>query len=113
MASLIYLASPYSHKNEAVRRARYLAARHVTIEMLRDGLAVFSPIVYGMDMEKQIGTAFEPWTKLNDSVITVCAQVWVLTLDGWEDSRGIKHELALANSLKKPVYYQRAPEFPA
>ena len=112
MAGLIYLASPYSHKSEAVRRARYLAVRHVTIEMLREGYAVFSPIVYGMDMEKQIGTAFEPWANFNDTVIAACAEVHVLKLDGWQDSRGIKHELALARFLKKPVQWRMAPEFP-
>jgi hypothetical protein len=110
---LIYLASPYSHKNEAVRRARYLAVRHITLEMLIEGFAVFSPIVYGRDMEGQIGMSFEPWAKFNDTMLAACDEVHVLQLDGWEDSRGIKHELEVAKRLKKPVQWRMGPEFPA
>ena len=105
MASIIYLASPYSHNSAAVREDRYLSARRFTILQLQRGVAIFSPIVYGKDMETQIGTAFEPWANLNDSMIRACAELWVLMLDGWEKSRGIRHELQLAQDLGKPIKY--------
>lgn len=105
MAALIYLASPYSHPSAAVREARYLAARALTIEELRLGSAIFSPIVYGKDMETAIGTAFEPWAAFNDTVIEKCDEVWVLCIEGWQQSRGIRHELEVAFRLNKTVRY--------
>lgn len=106
MAGLIYLASPFTHANPAVREHRYLLARTFTIDHLRKGLALFSPIVYGKDMESAIGTAFEPWAAFNDAVIQQCREFWVLTIDGWSASRGVKHELQLAADLGKPVVYK-------
>lgn len=105
MAPLIYLASPFSHINPAVRQHRFEQARRFTIEGLRAGHAIFSPIVYGMDMEKEIGTAFEPWQALNDSMILASEQVWCLCLDGWSDSRGVRHELEFAHELGKHISF--------
>lgn len=105
MAALIYLASPYSHPSEHVRNYRYFNARRVTILALKQGLAVFSPIVYGHDMETAIGTLFEPWQTLNDAMIERCDEVWVLCDLDWQKSRGVKHEIELANKLNKPVKF--------
>jgi hypothetical protein len=105
MAALIYLASPYSHPSEAVRHFRYLNARRVTIKLLEQDVAVFSPIVYGKDMETAIGTVFEAWQVLNDTMIAKCDEVVVLCDDGWKKSRGIGHEIKLATQLGKPVRF--------
>lgn len=105
MASLIYLASPYSHTSPAVREHRYLQARRATIDQLLKGVAIFSPIVYGKEMESQLGTHFEAWAALNDTMIHVCTEFWVLTISGWSDSRGVMHEINLAHALNKPVSY--------
>lgn len=105
---MIYLASPFSHNSHAVRQHRFLEARRFTIEALRNKVLLFSPIVYGMDMEKEIGTAFEPWQALNDDMIWNASQVWCLCLDGWADSRGVRHELEFALSLDKPIHFYRA-----
>lgn len=110
MAGLIYLASPYSHPSEAVRRFRYLQARRFTVVHLAKGVAIFSPIVYGYDMETQIGVAFEPWAALNDTMIQSSSEFWVLLIDGWKKSRGVAHEVALAQKLQLPIQYVTMPE---
>lgn len=102
---MIYLASPYSHPSPAVREHRFIIARHFTIQMLRLGKPIFSPIVYGHDMAAQIGTDFKSWQALNDAMVKVCEQFLVLRLEGWEDSAGVTHEIALAKSLRKPITY--------
>lgn len=50
-----------------------------------------------------MGFTFEPWQALNDSMIKVCSEVWVLGIQGWMESRGIKHELELAVRLNKKI----------
>ena len=95
MAGLIYLASPYSNPSEAVRLTRYFQALAFTTQKLKEGYAIFSPIVYGEQMAKHIGTDFESWATLNDRVLTACDAFWVLTLPGWRQSRGVRHEINL------------------
>jgi hypothetical protein len=111
MASLIYLASPYSHNNPAVREHRFIQARLFTIRYLSEGFPIFSPIVYGRDMEKALGTDFRSWQSLNDAMVQAASQFWVLQLDGWQDSKGIAHELALARDLRKTVAFLAPLEF--
>ena len=110
--SLIYLASPYTHKNEAVREYRFLVARYFTITSLRNHQPIFSPIVYGKDMERQIGTDYLSWQAINDAMIRACSEFWVLQIDGWEDSKGVRHEIKLAKALRKPITYLEPPELP-
>lgn len=105
MASLIYLASPYSHPSKNVRYYRYLNARRAVIKFTQEGVAIFSPIVYGYDMETVIGTNFEPWQHLNDTMIEKCDEFWVLCDEEWKKSRGVKHEIELANKLGKPIRF--------
>lgn len=109
---MIYLAAPYTHINPAVREERFLQARAFTIQMLRATFPIFSPIVYGKDMEHQMGYLFENWQVLNDAMIKACECVWVLRLDGWEESRGVNHEIALARKLHKNIAYFDPIEVP-
>ena len=44
---MIYLASPYSHPDPAIREARFDAACRVTAEQIRAGQPVFAPVVMG------------------------------------------------------------------
>lgn len=110
MASLIYIASPYSHGNPAVRALRYEQARLTAINLLREGLPAFSPIVYGREMEKAIGTDYVSWKLLNDAMLESAASMLVLMLDGWEDSAGVKYELEFAKKRGLPVSYIDPPE---
>lgn len=99
MVGMIYLASPYTHADRKVMTHRYEVTKLYTQDKLRSGLCIFSPIVYGRAMEAAIGHKFEDWLKFNDAVLARCNFVWVLQLDGWEWSRGIAHELELAEEL--------------
>lgn len=102
---MIYLASPYSTGEGGNMEDRYRAARIATEVMLLEGLVVFSPIVYGRRMEKSIGTNYHVWKKLNDNMIRKADMVFVLMLEGWEKSAGVKHEISLASRLGKPIQY--------
>jgi len=106
MVGLIYLASPYSHPSEAIRLERYFQALAFTTLKIKQGYALFSPIVYGEQMARHVGTDFESWANLNDRVILACTEFWVLTLPGYKESRGIVHELKLW-AHHRPFYSAR------
>jgi len=108
MAGLIYLASPYSNPRAAIRLERYFATLRFTSTKLLEGYAIFSPIVYGEQMAGEIGTTFEAWANLNDRMIAACDAFWVLMLPGWQESRGIAHELKVWQNLqpfRKPHFF--------
>jgi hypothetical protein len=104
---LIYLASPYTHPDPEVREARYKAARRYTGFAMKCGENIFSPVVYGHQFihlgDKVIPHYF--WQDLNTDLILASREVRVLQLAGWENSRGIQHEVDLAEDNFIPVRY--------
>ena len=96
---MIYLASPYSHRDAAVRRRRFRAACRAAAAMLAKGLMVYSPIVHSTpiaacgldDMDHDF------WMHVDRPYLEWCHMVMVLTLDGWRDSRGVNAEI-IANA---------------
>ncbi|MCX7801381.1 MAG: DUF1937 family protein, partial [Fimbriimonadales bacterium] len=107
---MIYLASPYSHPDPAVREARYQAACRATAALLQAGWVVFSPIVHSHPLVKfALPTGWDFWERIDRDYLARCDEVVVLTLPGWEASVGVREEVRLARELGKPVRYL-APE---
>jgi len=103
--SYIYLASPYSHPDAAVREARYAAARDTTAWMLAQRLWTYSPIVHCHDLCASAGlpTSFVFWGDYNRAMITAAESLYVLELPGHAESVGVQAEITFALRLYKPV----------
>lgn len=104
---LIYLASPYSHPDPAVREARYAAVCKAAAECLREGLHVFSPIAHSHVIAQVGGISgdWQTWRDLDMAVLARCDELMVVTLDGWEQSVGVKAEMEEARRLGLPVEF--------
>lgn len=103
---MIYLASPYSHPDPAVREVRFQAACRKAAEMIRYGIIVFSPIAHAHPIAAHGlpgGWAF--WVEYDRAFIEMCAEMWVLRLNGWRESRGVQAEIEVADHLGKPIIY--------
>ena len=101
---MIYLANPYTHPDPAMREARFKAACRQAAEMFRCGIPVFSPIAYSHAIAAHdLPLEWEFWERFDRVFLETCDEVWVLTLDGWRESRGVQAEIALAHELGKPV----------
>lgn len=106
-AGYIYLATPYSHPDETVKEERYRKALEATAEFLRQGITVYSPIVhchilhfgYGLPME------WEFWRKHDFCMLAAAEFLFVLMLDGWEKSVGVKAEVEEAKRIGVPTIY--------
>ena len=108
---LIYLASPYSHDDPAVRVLRYEDACVACAALMRAGVTVISPIASSHAIAELGGIAgsWEQWRDLDLRLLDACDAVWVLTLDGWEKSAGVAAEIDYAEAHGKPV---RGLQFP-
>jgi hypothetical protein len=104
LGRLVYLASPYSHPSAAIRQRRYEQVLEATRLLMQDGHHVWSPIVYTHPMAKT-GMAMDwgYWAAFDTMMLNRCQELWILTLDGWRDSEGIRSELRLAPRLAMPV----------
>ena len=103
---MIYLASPYTHPDPRVREARYDAACRATVEFVRAGHAVFSPIVYSHPLVKYgLPTDWSFWMSFDLDHLRRCEELVVLTIDGWQESQGVQAELDLARTLTLPIRY--------
>lgn len=102
---MIYLASPYSHPDPAVREQRFRAACRMAGELMRQGVRVFSPIAHThpIALEGDLPLGWDFWEQFDREMIAACEAVVVLTLDGWRESKGVTAEIAIAKELGIPV----------
>src|SRR5262245_52054120 len=103
---MIYLASPYSHPDAAVREQRFQAACAATARLLLDGHRVYSPVVHGHPLVRfGLSADWSFWERFDRPHLQTCDEVVVLTLDGWRESVGLQAELRHAGVLGKKVRY--------
>lgn len=106
--SYVYLASPYSHKNPLIRAERFDAACKAAAKLMQSGMAVFSPIAHSHPIEQHFGGKIEGlefWMKQDIPLLASAARLMVLTLDGWEASRGVAAELEYARKNGIPISF--------
>lgn len=103
---MIYLASPYSHPDPLVMQARYEAACKTCAALMKAGTVVFSPVVASHPIVKHgLPTDWEFWSRFDIAFLQVAEVVAVLTLDGWQQSKGVLAEMKIAKDSNKPVIY--------
>ena len=102
---MIYLASPYSHPDPAVREDRFRAACLAAAGLLRQGQAVFSPIAHSHCVATvgDIDPSWALWREGDLRLLEACDQVVVLRLPGWDRSVGVAEEVARAEGRGIPV----------
>ena len=103
---MIYLASPFTHVDPAIRQQRFEAACRAAAALICRGQTVFSPIAhshaicrYGVPLDWQF------WQRHDRRYLDVCDEVVVLMLDGWRESIGVQAEITIARELGKPVTF--------
>lgn len=108
--SFIYLASPYSHADPAIREARYRAAVKYVAKLSRAGVTVYSPVVHyhcvAADHKLPTDAAF--WRRHNGRMLFAAHELRILRLDGWRESKGVAQELEWARGIEIPVTYEDA-----
>lgn len=103
----LYLISPYSHHEPAVRTHRFLDACRAAAWLMDKGLVVFSPIAYGHHLCRlcDLPYTWEAWERVDHAFIDSCRAVIVLMIPGWRSSAGVKAEIAYARQTGKPVWW--------
>jgi hypothetical protein len=102
----VYLCSPYSHAEEAVRERRFEDACRAAADLMRRGTTVFAPIAYSHPLCRYgLPLDWQFWERHDRRYLEMCDEVVVLMLDGWRESVGVQAEIAIARELGKPVTF--------
>jgi hypothetical protein len=105
-AKLVYLASPYTHESLAVRELRFEFVCSVAAKLMREGVHLFCPIAHTHPLVKYgLPFEFDFWQKYDERILSMCSELWVLTMEGWRTSKGITTELLIATQLNLPIKY--------
>lgn len=106
--NLTYLASPYS-KYPGGRKEAFKLACKKAAELMVQGEHIFAPIAHSHPIEDIGMKGFiqdgDFWLDQDFAVLQSCNKVYVYRMAGWEESEGIKRELAFAADHGIPVEY--------
>jgi len=103
----IYLATPYSHDNPEIRKARFKKINRVAAALMREGNLVFSPIshTHPIALAGDLPKGWEFWKEYDRTFIDWCDEVQVFMQEGWKESTGVSAEIEIARELDKPVIF--------
>lgn len=99
---MIYLAAPYSTGLDPdtdpilAQEQRFAAITEACAKLRIKGHMVYSPITMGKPMEQYLPQHLVEdhsfWMDHCYHMLELCEEVWVLTLPGWQESRGVTLE---------------------
>lgn len=105
----IYVASPYTDPDKFIMNDRYLEAMRYTADLIKNGQHAYSPIVHCHDMAIRYDFPVDHvfWSAFDAAMIIPCKEVHVLQLEGWDQSRGIAHEIEFCRLIQKKIRFAR------
>ncbi len=107
-----YLACPYSHAEREIREMRVSLADKIAGELMLMGFQVFSPLTHSHRVachiaDKVCACDHDFWLKQDKPFFEACDIMFILTLAGWQESRGIQTETRWANQYDMPIVLLR------
>jgi hypothetical protein len=103
--SYIYLASPYSDPSRAIRHFRYSQAMLAVANLYKRQVTVYSPIVHNHVIAKDFTMPTEAgfWEWHNHTMMERAIGMYILDIDGWLHSKGIREEVEFARGDELPI----------
>ncbi len=100
----MYIATPYTNYMFGVEAA-YADAMEVSAQLFAWGFPNFSPIVHCHAMAKRykLPTDAAYWKKYNEIMLDSACSLAVITMEGFNRSDGVAHEIEYAKTFAKPI----------
>jgi len=102
---VVYLSIPYSGKETA----SFNTANEIAWWAIKAGCVPYSPITHSHPIATQCASdeenCWEVWGPIDKEMIGRCDELWVIILDGWEESVGVQQEIKWAWGMGKKVRY--------
>lgn len=107
---LIYIASPFTHKDKEVEDYREEVVTAIAAALTEQyGYAMFLPITQSAPMSRynpNLNGKFDTWKNIDLFMIKEKAdEVWVILMDGWKESKGVTAEIECAERWNVPIKF--------
>lgn len=103
----IYVASPYSSPDREVEISRYEKVMEFMTERVNEkpSEVLYSPILHCHDWAERFTLSKDAawWRRHNLSILQRASGLFLLTLPGWQESKGVKVEIDFAIDLYLPI----------
>ncbi len=102
---LCFLSTPYT-KTADIDRA-FQQAAHIAAKLSKAGLTVFSPIAHSHSLARCAGLDHRDpavFAALNNKMLKHAEVLIVVLMEGWQDSDGVKEEVAFFERAHKPIF---------
>lgn len=109
---MIYLAGPYSAEDPKLVAIRALTHIMMASMLVEQNYLCFSPIAHSHVLWKanqNLPGDAAYWARYNEAWLKCCAHLVVLTLPGWEESKGTRLEMLFASRNDIPIYMLDVP----
>jgi len=105
-ASLLYIASPFTHPDPVVSHGRFVDVCRATAYLIDQGWLAYSPITHTVPLGEygSMKTTWKDWESYDTRFLTQCHGLALLKLNGWERSVGVQAELTHATQLRLQLY---------
>lgn len=110
---MIYIAAPYSSNDKEVVIHRVKTVCKYSAELLSAKISCVSPITLGTGIltHAKLPTDFEFWQHLSYDLLSLCDQMHVIMLKGWDTSKGVQAEIKFAKEKQIPTLYVEDKKF--
>lgn len=99
----VYLALPYSHKQDQMREHRIEIARRIAKLLILQSYIVICPVLQSHGLG--LPTDWQFWEKHDFAFLEWCDELWIIMLPDWEKSVGVQSETGVAKILRKKIIY--------
>ena len=102
---LSYLAIPYTHRFESVRKQRFKIANVIASFLMEQGILVFSPIshTHPIAFECDLACGWDYWEAFDRAYLSMCKDLYVVCIEGWTQSKGVQAEIQIAKEMNLPI----------
>lgn len=109
----VYLACPYTHVSKEVRDERVELATLAAAKLMDRGFSVYSPITHGHAIADHLPPATAEqhkfWMDQCAPFMHASHRLFLLPLQGWRMSRGVREELAAFRLAGKVIAFLQTP----
>jgi hypothetical protein len=109
---LVYIATPYSRYPHGMQQA-FENACDAAAALMEQGVAVFCPIAMSHAIETEQVKLKAPgwpkdgefWLNIDKAILKHCTDLFVVQMEGWDNSIGVAEEIAFALAHDIPITY--------
>lgn len=108
----VYLAQPYTNPDPDVIAYRVEQGFKATAKLMNEGHLVFAPIVHthelGKFVDPELSKQHDFWMRQDIAILRHASELVILTLEGWEQSKGVAQEILVAEVCMIPIRFMEA-----